>query len=101
MLLLEELKKVFSVFCFTGEISKNDENNFVLRMKCDEEYLSNFEKDWVFQDVVKAFKRVHPNNVLKEFNNIELDFEIDGCGYYLVFEKHLEGYVETNWCFDE
>ena len=100
-MMLDELKKVFSVFCFTGEIIENDANNFVLKMKCYSENLSNFEKDWVFQDIEKAFKRVHPLRELRKFNGIEIEFESDGFGNYLIFEKHFEDYSETNWCFDE
>ena len=98
-MLLNELKKVFSVFCFTGEIYKNDENTFVLKMECYNEDLGNLEKDWVFQDIMKAFTRIHPNKTLK-FNGIELEYDKFCKDGYVVFEKHFENYSETNGEFE-
>ena len=94
--LLNDLKKVFSVFNFNGTIFQNDEDSFVLRMKCDTEYLSNFEKDWIFQDIEKAFNRSHPWRELERVKGLEIVFEIDGVGNYLVFENHCDNYSECS-----
>ena len=100
-MLLDELKKVFEVFCFEGKITKKDENTFVLELEYYDDNLKEtpLSVDYVFQDVMKAFTRVHNNNVLTKFNNIELEYDKFCREGYVVVEKHLEGYSETNWDF--
>ena len=93
--LLNELKRVFSVFDFQGKISPNGDDGFVLKMKCDAEHLNNFQKAWIFQDIEKAFKLAHPWQRLKRVNGLGIEFEID-CeeNNYLVYENHFDNYSE-------
>ena len=99
-LLLEELQEVFKRFCFVGNIEEVDENTFKLTLECYDDNLSKLNADFVFQDVMNAFTRVHNNQVLTEFNGIELDYDKFCREGYVVVEKHLENYSETNWEFD-
>ena len=99
-MLLDVLQKVFKAFCFEGEITKKDDNTFVLELECCDEELCGLTADYIFQDVMKAFTRAHNNNVLAKFNRIELDYDKFCKEGYIITEKHLEGYSETNWCFE-
>ena len=99
-LLLDELKTVFARFCFVGDVEYIDEDTYRLTLECYDENLSKLNADFVFQDVMKAFTRVHNNEVLSKFNGIELEYDSFCRNGYIVEEKHLENYSETNWEFD-
>ena len=95
-LVLEQLKNVFKVFCFEGKINQIDEDTFKLTLECYDEDMSGLDADYVFQDVMKAFERVHKADTLRRINRIELEYDNFCRDGYVIVEKHLEGYSETN-----